>query len=88
MPGMSDIAGMDMGSAPASQEESDPPHQTGCTLPWAPGCTSVVPCGPTATVVAPIHHRPRALSPAAIRGANLRAPESSAPAPELPPPRV
>ena len=89
MPGMSDMAGMEMPSTPPTQDESNPaPGKSGCNLPWAPGCTSVVPCGPTATVVAPVHHRSLVLDSAVVRGANVRAPESPARAPELPPPRA
>lgn len=89
MAGMSDMAGMDMGSTPAPDDESDPASgKSGCNLPWAPGCTSVVPCGPTATVVDPVRHRSLPSSAAVIRGANAGAPESPAPAPEPPPPRA
>lgn len=89
MPGMGDMAGMDMGATPAPPEQPDPPSDNGgCNLPWAPGCTSVVPCGPTATVVAPMIHRSPGPAAAAVRGANVRAPEFPARAPELPPPRA
>lgn len=87
--GMSDMAGMDMGSPSAPDGKSDSaPRTGGCNLPWAPGCTSVVPCGPTATVVAQVHHRSLRLTAALIRGGNAAAPESPAFAPELPPPRA
>lgn len=89
MPAMTDMADMEMGSTPGSDDKSDPAQgRTGCNLPWAPGCTSVVPCGPTAAVVSPLHPRLPDLPAAAVRGRTVRAPESPARAPELPPPRA
>lgn len=87
MPGM-DMAGMDM-SGPASPDgEPATPMNDGCNLPWALGCTSVAPCGPTATIAVATHRVTLALRNAEVRTGDVRAPESPALAPELPPPRA
>jgi hypothetical protein len=88
MAGMPDMPGMDMGSAPpASGGQQQAPHKDGCNLPWATGCTSAAPCGPTVTITMASTRTTVAFEAADVRGVDARAPESPALAPELPPPR-
>jgi hypothetical protein len=91
--GMSGMTGMEMG-APADatpEAASDHPRSEGprgCNVPWAPGCTSAVPCGPNAAVVKLAPIAPGALPMANIDVTVYRAPVEPMIPPDLPPPRV
>jgi hypothetical protein len=83
MAGM-DMAGMEM---PMPDNHSDKPAG-GCNLPWAPGCTSIVPCAPAAMVVDRVQLPVQSDPSFRVRIADSRAPESPAIAPDFPPPRI
>ena len=70
------------------RENRDVPAQTGCNLPWAPGCTSVAPCGPSATIARTDDGLWNRLRSDVISPQTLPVPESPILAPELPPPRI
>ena len=81
---MPNMAGMDMHRLPGN----DGSHGNDrCRLPWAPGCTSMAPCGPVAlTASAPTSPRAagRHFVPVAM---TYLAPASVDEAPDHPPPR-
>jgi hypothetical protein len=86
---MKGMAGMDVTGVkmPTPGNHSDEPAG-GCNLPWAPGCTSIVPCAPAAIVVDRVQLSVQAEPRFRVRIADSRAPESPAIAPEFPPPRI
>jgi hypothetical protein len=85
---MSEMQSMDMGNAPTDGATRQLPHNTGCNLPSAPGCTSAALCTPTATIS--VARFRLSLHATTIRAAGriMQAPDSPDRAPELPPPRV
>lgn len=83
------MAGMTMPATP--QPSNDAPGSSapeGCNLPWALGCTSAAPCGPSATMTASFTGNRDDPPAAGIVASVQRMPRSLAIAPELPPPRA
>lgn len=85
---MSGMPGMDMSKAATGGNESDVPGKTGCNLPWALGCASSAPCGPSATIAVVSTRLSLGFGTVRVATRTILGPESPALAPEVPPPRI